>query len=481
MDIVSINMELSNDILRLEKFIEDKKYDEGMMFFKEVYFQYSSVLGKGYIGTIELLYMYGQILLLQKEYKQCIEVMKDLYDLVEDNLNDRHPYIQEGLDILSKCYREMHEYDNALQCDQQNYVMNRQLLGDNHEKTLQSQYAIYQDLMGLDEFDRAFEYLLHLYEQTNQVLDSKHILRLKIIKSMGDMYSDCLEHEEAVKYRQAALEMTQQIYGQKSQETLHALIAFIHDYQECGYASHVSELLITSYELSIEVYGQNHFYTLQVLEELADCYESEHEFLKALECYQLCYKIAIVNHCEIKKQCYYLDNIGLTYSFLHQHEKALEYFLKSYELIKKDSKATIDDYLYDLKMIIEEYRCLKDYKNLITVCNEYYLYCHMVFGSQNPITLEALYDLGYCHYLIEDYHQAYLLFEQCYKTASTLSDKDFDLLKILYMLALTCQHLDIQKSSQLFEKYLMLAQESNASFDEIHRIKAEIESLKNKH
>ena len=26
MDIVSINMELSNDILRLEKFIEDKKY-----------------------------------------------------------------------------------------------------------------------------------------------------------------------------------------------------------------------------------------------------------------------------------------------------------------------------------------------------------------------------------------------------------------------------------------------------------------------
>lgn len=38
MDIVSINMELSNDILRLEKFIEDKKYDEGMMFLKKFTF-----------------------------------------------------------------------------------------------------------------------------------------------------------------------------------------------------------------------------------------------------------------------------------------------------------------------------------------------------------------------------------------------------------------------------------------------------------
>ncbi len=113
-NIVSTTMKLDKDIDKIDRMIEKEKYQEAIELFFNLYPEYVRTLGKGYIGTINLLQQYGVLLRYIDDYDKALEIFKEVYDLFCINLGEKEQMTLYALCDLSDSYRDIGDYQKML-------------------------------------------------------------------------------------------------------------------------------------------------------------------------------------------------------------------------------------------------------------------------------------------------------------------------------------------------------------------------------
>ena len=243
-------------------------------------------------------------------YEQGLQKKRDLKEsihgrpLQEEIANTYH-------DLLGPCYRDLQDYEKAIESFQTAYEIRKQRLGENHWQTKASRKAM------VDVYDPE-----------------------------GHKYYNKKDYKKAVEHYEKSLKLKLGVYGSKQHEEVakhyHNLLGpcyrKLQDYEKA------IESFQTAYEIRKQSLGENHWQTKASRKAMADVYDpegrkyyKEQDYKKALECYEksLKLKLEVYGSEQHKEVAYCYNNLGHSYWHLKDYKQALTYFEKAYEIYKK--------------------------------------------------------------------------------------------------------------------------------------------------
>ncbi len=216
------------------------------------------------------------LILFQKELK----LIQGIYE------ND-HPVIAGLYGSIGIMYKNLLQYDKALEYYGLALDIRKRRLGENHMEVSNSYNNIGYLLYKKEQFDKALEIHNKALNIRQKLLDPHHLKILQSIEHIGLCYGGMEKYDEAEKYFRKILEIRTKKYGYNHHLTGYALYNLgavadeVPDFKKA--ASYFEEAI----EIGKVVYGPHNYDQADNYNRLGNCYLELGQISDAINCFQL--------------------------------------------------------------------------------------------------------------------------------------------------------------------------------------------------
>lgn len=160
---------------------------------------------------------YGNIGLVYRnlgEYDKALEYYFKALEIRKDVLGEKHPNTAGSYGNIGVVYHNLEDYDKALEFYNKALEIDKDVLGENHHDTAISYNNIGVVYDELGDYDKALEYHNKALEIKKEVLGEKHASTAMSYNNIGNVYDDLGDYDKALEYHNKALEIFEEVLGE---------------------------------------------------------------------------------------------------------------------------------------------------------------------------------------------------------------------------------------------------------------------------
>jgi CHAT domain-containing protein/tetratricopeptide (TPR) repeat protein len=343
------------------------------------------------------------------------------------------------------------------------------VFGPNHPETLRAFSNLAHIYENINNLGKALEFYQKLYDGSKVHFGLYSHETILAMESLAEIFLNIGNVQESAEVYKQLFDIKSSLLGSLHDDTIATLDKLIRIYNEHSEHELALKFAQQAYALRISKYGHAHQNTINYRENMANMYVKLGNRRKAIECFQEVYESRQILYG--KHDFMVLGAIGVNYSYLGEHQKALEYKQRAWEGLVGSSFISQNDppALYMLDELSKTYKDIGDKKNALKSKKKVWQGLVIYAGPYNRISLWCLENLADLYMNYEDYSEATELYQQLYeiRTAKFGSEEeDFDTLISIYKLSNALTHVGEE------QKALLLRQK----FNEISRQKVNLEN-----
>ena len=345
-------------------------------------------------------------------YSECrmLFIFKDmLLGLLDKDLDYKKAEI---LNILGVSYRDIGDYNKAIEYHEKALEIRINALGENQPE-LYNNLGISYD--GLGDYNKAIEYHEKALEIGINTLGENHLDVASYYNNLGTVYNSLGDYNKAIEYHEKALEIRINTLGGDHPDVADSYNNLGISYDGLGDYNKAIEYHEKALEIRINTLGDDHLGVVNSYNNLGVAYNSLGDYNKAIEYHEKALEIRIntlgENHPDVADS---YNNLGISYDGLGDYNKAIEYHEKALEIRintlgeNKNHRNIIRSYV----ILGEIYHGLGDYNKAIEY-HEKALEIRINTLGNDHLDVADSYDvLGEIYYGLEDYGKAIEYYEK---------------------------------------------------------------------
>lgn len=340
-------------------YINTSNYEKASYHLKKALQINTSYFGPEHQKTGIIHKIIGILYIYMGKHEQSIKHSKKFSDISIKNYGENHLYVGESFNSIGVAYIELGKQDDALYYYQK---ANKIFVNNNH---LPLSGLSYNNLGNIyhnkGKYDKALKYYHKSLQIQLKLYPKNHPLIAGGYNNIGITLKNLGDYEEALKYYDKALTIRKSIYGEKSRFTADTYHNIGISYENKGEFDIALEYYHKALNIYTEIFGnKNHLKISDVYINIASVNYKKNKFDEALLNYSEVIKILEQNYGEENLiSAKPLNQIGLIYSKLGHHKKAIEYHKKSLVANKKNKATNISytsfspDEYYDSLILLE--------------------------------------------------------------------------------------------------------------------------------
>ena len=389
-------------------------------------------------------------------YSECgmLFIFKDmLLGLLEKDLDYKKAEI---LNILGVSYRDIGDYNKAIEYHEKALEIRINALGENQPE-LYNNLGISYD--GLGDYGKAIEYHEKALEIRINTLGENHPDVASYYNNLGTVYNSLGDYNKAIEYHEKALEIRINTLGENHPDVADSYNNLGISYDGLGDYNKAIEYHEKALEIRINTPGenQNHRNIIRSYVFLGKIYYGLGDYGKAIEYYEKALEIEIntldENHPDIADSYY---NLGAAYNGLGDYNKAISFFEKALEIeinTLGENHPDIADSYYKLGAACNG---LGDYNKAIEYHEKALEIRINTLGENHPDIADSYGVLGVIYYGLGDYNKAIEYHEKALEIRiNTLGESHPDIADYYNNLGVVYNDLgDYGKAIEYYEKAL---------------------------
>ena len=343
------------------------------------------------------------------EYQDAFETCLDAVDLAEEIVfDDGDNFFRYDMMLtrrnLGNCLNDIGRYDDALEVFNDLLADWKNILGEDHEETLEEMNHVANTLMHCGKYQEALDLQEKLLEKSKRISGEDDHGTLVVMGNLANTLSKLGKHTEALELEEKVLAKYTEKYGEDDLCTLSVMGNLASSLSKLGKHTEALELEEKVLAKYTEIFGEEHPDTLNIMQNLATTLSSSGKINESLslekEILSLKAEILGENHplsLSIRR------NITISLDELNRHEEALaekEKLLSTYkEVYGEDHPETIDLMLGICYSLVE----LGQYQEHLKLSRQVLDLCREKLGNNHPQTIEALNNVAYSYFLKREY------------------------------------------------------------------------------
>jgi len=369
---------------------ENNKNDQAIEFhnkankiFSVYHYEKFEILAKSYINTANT---YNNL----KNYKEAINFQKKALELYKNHYENHNIEVfSECYSSLSKLHQKLGQFDEALHCENQSFIIIKSLYGTENEKSIKKISNLAQINKELLNYKAALQFYEEVIEKLRK-FDFPQETIASCMNNMGILYRLSGDLKKALLFGQDALEIYKTIFGENHLQTAisyNNVGLVLQETKEYKLAIGFYEKALKSFRIFSE-YNQN---ILSSLSNLASTYRKSKNYPKAIEIYKECLKICQEldsNKGNKAQLCQIMSQLGAIYYEMGDFNEAREY--QSQAL---DSKINIyGEYHEETLISVNMLASVEKRDDKLTKSLEFYerglAISYKIFGKNHSLTNE---------------------------------------------------------------------------------------------
>ena len=389
-------------------------------------------------------------------YSECgmLFIFKDmLLGLLEKDLDYKKAEI---LNILGVSYRDIGDYNKAIEYHEKALEIRINALGENQPE-LYNNLGISYD--GLGDYGKAIEYHEKALEIRINTLGENHPDVADSYNNLGISYDGLGDYNKAIEYHEKALEIRINTLGENHPDVADSYNNLGISYDGLGDYNKAIEYHEKALEIRINTLGENHPDVADSYNNLGISYDGLGDYNKAIEYHEKALEIRIntpgenQNHRNIIRSYVFLGKI---YYGLGDYGKAIEYYEKALEIeinTLDENHPDIADSYYKLGAACNG---LGDYNKAIEYHEKALEIRINTLGENHPDIADSYGVLGVIYYGLGDYGKAIEYYEKALEIEiNTLDENHPDIADYYNNLGVVYNDLgDYGKAIEYYEKAL---------------------------
>lgn len=321
--------------------------------------------------------------------------------------DEEKQHLSEVLSDIAGVYRDIGEYEKALDCLNTATQISYDLCGQTHPYTAKLIYKTGRLYMRKGDYARALEYYEKALMIREHVLGTDHTDSAEIYSSIAIVYQEKGDYETAVGYFNRALGTFERYLG-----TNHYLTAITYNhigvlYQDLGEYDHALEYYQKSLAIIRTVLGEEHPYTATAYNNIGKLYKYKGDYGRAQECYTKALSIreAILGTRNPDTAMSY-NNLGMLYKSKGEYRKALEYYEKALKIRETVLGEEHADTAATYNNIGILYRYQGVYDAALQFLGKALMIREKVLGKDHPYTARTYNSIASVYQSLHDYAKA---------------------------------------------------------------------------
>ena len=218
---------------------------------------------------IKLLNEYGIFLYKYAYYEESIEVNLRFIRLSEET-NGQNGLTAGSYGNIGLVYRNLGEYDKALDYYFKALEIRKDVLGEKHPNTAGTYGNIGVVYHNLEDYDKALEFYNKALEIDKDVLGENHHDTAISYNNIGVVYDELGDYDKALEFHNKALEIKKEVLGEKHASTAMSYNNIGNVYDDLGDYDKALEYHNKALEIFEEVLGESHPYTQQIIQNISE-------------------------------------------------------------------------------------------------------------------------------------------------------------------------------------------------------------------
>jgi tetratricopeptide (TPR) repeat protein len=273
-----------------------------------------------------------------------------------------------------------------------------QLLGEEHQDSLQSMHIISVCYSQVGRFTEALEMGVRVMELDQKVLGSEHPHTLDSMHSVSILYSEIGRYAEALEIGTMLMKLRQKTLGDEHPDTLSSIHNLSIRYSKVGRYAEALEMIVKAMELRQKVLGSEHLHTLHSMHSVSVRYSEVGRYAEALEMgikVTGLYRKNLGNeHPETLRS---MSNLSKRYSEVGRYAEALEIGAMVMELRQKFLGGEHPHTLYSMHCMSIFYSRVGRYAEALEMGIKVMSLCQKILGDEHPDTLESMRQVSSCY------------------------------------------------------------------------------------
>ena len=353
-------------------------------------------------------------------YSECrmLFIFKDmLLGLLDKDLDYKKAEI---LNILGVSYRDIGDYNKAIEYHEKALEIRINALGENQPE-LYNNLGISYD--GLGDYNKAIEYHEKALEIGINTLGENHLDVASYYNNLGTVYNSLGDYNKAIEYHEKALEIRINTLGGDHPDVADSYNNLGISYDGLGDYNKAIEYHEKALEIRINTLGENknHRNIIRSYVILGEIYHGLGDYNKAIEYHEKALEIRINtlgnDHLDVADS---YDVLGEIYYGLEDYGKAIEYYEKVLEIrinTLGESHPDIADYYNNLGAA---YNGLSDYNRAIEYYKKALEIRINILGENDPDITFYYSNLGESYDSLGDYGRAIEYYEKALEIIETV-------------------------------------------------------------
>ena len=237
---------------------------------------------------------------------------------------------------ITTIFRDMGEFEKALEYQKKSLKLNEEILGENHPDLEISYNNISTIYKSLGDLKKALEYQEKSLKLTEEKSGEKDSDLARTYNNISTIYKDMRELQKALEYQEKALKLIEGLSDKKHLDLAQSYNNISIIYQDMGDLKKALEYLKKALILNEEILGEKHPNLATNYNNISAIYQNMGELKKALEyqekSLQLRKEILGDNHPDLATS---YNNISIIYKDLRECLKAKEYMQKAIDILKE--------------------------------------------------------------------------------------------------------------------------------------------------
>ncbi len=289
---------------------------------------------------IRLIHILGDCSLEKGNYSEALASYQNAASLLEKAGLEKDALYVEHLNKLGNYYREIKDFEVALDFLEQGLERGRQIFPDPANKDMANLYnniGICHNKLG--DLDKALEYYLQALSIRSQVFPEGHPLIAQSYNNIGLCRLDKGQYQEALQSFERAIGSYTLYYGTEHQD-----IADVHLNIGNVYFELQQDRLFSEYQKALDIYtrtlGDRHPSVALCYNNLANAYAGQNNFDTATDLYQQALDIMTYNYGEVHPDvAMSIYNTGISYYFAGKDREARQILQRCFSALHYDPKA----------------------------------------------------------------------------------------------------------------------------------------------
>ena len=351
-------------------------------------------------------------------YSECgmLFIFKDmLLGLLEKDLDYKKAEI---LNILGVSYRDIGDYNKAIEYHEKALEIRINALGENQPE-LYNNLGISYD--GLGDYGKAIEYHEKALEIRINTLGENHPDVASYYNNLGTVYNSLGDYNKAIEYHEKALEIRINTLGENHPDVADSYYNLGAAYNGLGDYNKAISFFEKALEIEINTLDENHPDIADSYYKLGAACNGLGDYNKAIEYHEKALEIRIntlgENHPDIADS---YGVLGVIYYGLGDYGKAIEYYEKALEIeinTLDENHPDIADYYNNLGVV---YNDLGDYGKAIEYYEKALEIRINILGENDPDITFYYSNIGESYHGLGDYGKAIEYYEKALEIIETV-------------------------------------------------------------